>query len=188
VIGVSSDAQNQDLLFLPCQDTDEIQDLVTLDNVTIEEEFLSTCLVVGYSWNGDCEDAEEQNLLARVTLALSIDNVSWREIESHVFEVYENTSRYFRLYNSVFQPFPFDVEPGETLYVTILFSTQPEVGWGNYIEHQTCVVDITVESGIIRHWYFTIDWRIPGIFIFVSGWIGAVFFMVRILKDTKSEN
>jgi hypothetical protein len=195
VFGVSSEAQNQDLPFFPCQEMHEIQDLVTLDNVTIEVGFLSTCLVVGVSWNGGSEAAEQQYLHPQVMLALSMNNISWRRMESHThsFESYENASRYFRVDNSLFHPFPFDVEPNETLYVCILYGTDQEglglpVSGVDRLNRQTPSVGIVVTSGISRQWYFTIDWRIPAMFCFVLSWVGAVFLMSRTSKDTKSEN
>jgi len=188
VIGVSSDAQNQDLPFFPCQESDDFA-LVTLDNATIEEGFLSTCLVVGYTWYGGSEAADGQYLRRHVMLALSMDNVSWLDCKGHGFDRYENESQYFRVYNSLTHPFPFDVEAGETLYVCILYGTGfewelPVLSEPSF-NNQTPSVGIAVPSGIYRHWYFSIDWRVSGIFGFVLFWIAAVFLISRPLKQGK---
>jgi hypothetical protein len=182
VIGISSDAYNQDLPYLLGQEDIDEFGFVTLDNVTIEEGLLSTCLVVGYSWNGGSEAAMEQYLLPGVMLSLSMDNSSWLRMETNSFDSYENVSRYFRVYNSLTQPFPFDVEPGETLYVRVLFGYGMELNWRPDFNHQTPSVGIVIHSGIIRYWHFTIDWRVPGVFVFVFGWVGVVFLMSRLLK------
>ncbi|MFW9817095.1 MAG: hypothetical protein ACFFEW_14290 [Candidatus Thorarchaeota archaeon] len=180
VIGISSDAQNQDLPFLSSQQESDGFEFVSIDNATIEEGFMSTCLAVGYTWLGG---TDQESLWPHVTLALSMDNSSWITSESHTFDVYENSTRYFRIYNSLFQPFPFDVEPGETLYVKILYGYGPIDLWqqGDYNDQTPCVA-VIVESGITRLWYFVIDWRIPGIFGFVIVWIAAVYLMSRLRK------
>ena len=186
VIGVSSDAHNQDLPFFPCQESDDFA-FVSLDNVTIEEGFLSTSLVVGYTWYGGCEGADEQYLHPYVMLALSMDNVSWLDCVGYSFDQYENESQYFRVYNSLTHPFPFDVEAGETLYVCILYGTGiglPVLSEPSF-NHQTPSVGVVVPSGIFRHWYFTIDWRVPGIFGFVLFWVVVVFLLSRPLKQGK---
>jgi hypothetical protein len=154
----------------------------------MEEDILSTCLIVGYTWYGGSTSAEEETLWPYVMLRLSMDNSSWLRLDSctHSFDTHENHSRFFRIYNSLVQPFPFDVEPGEILYVSILYSTGPIdlIESGFNFNQRTPSIGVVVSSGIKRYWYFTIDWRIPGIFGYVLMWIGTVFLMSRPIKDT----
>ncbi|MHA2159774.1 MAG: hypothetical protein ACXABE_12795 [Candidatus Thorarchaeota archaeon] len=186
VTGVNSDAPYQDLPLSLSQEILNEPDLVKLDNVTIEEDPLlhSTCLSVGFSWFGG---SEESQLWPFVMLALSMDNSSWLRLESHSFDRYENTSHFFRIYNSILQPFPFDVDPGDTLYVSLLFDAGLGLSIGPILyARQTPGVGIVVESGITRYWHFTIDWRVPGIIGFVISWLFAVFLIARLPDSHKA--
>ena len=154
--------------------------LVSLDNATIESDFLSTCLVVGYSWYGGSSAAEEEQLLANIMLVLSLDNASWIQVQRHNFDNYDNISGLFRICNMLLRPFPFDIEPGETLYVSIQYCCG--MGWPGAPEHYNCwttIIGIMVTSGIIRPWYFTIDWTLPGIFGAIFVCVFAVFLISR---------
>ncbi|MHA2213378.1 MAG: hypothetical protein ACW992_09480 [Candidatus Thorarchaeota archaeon] len=137
------------------------EDLFSLDNVTISTDLFSTCLEVGCTRNGGVFEANE--LDSQVMLLLSLSNQSWIGVKQYTFDddnINENVSSVIKICNTITEPFPFDVEKGETLYVCIEY----EYG-SDYIlmdrSHRTPSLAVVVPVDIIRPWYFTTDWRVP---------------------------
>lgn len=138
------------------------EDLLSLDNVTITMELFSTCLDVGCTMNGGIFEANE--LETGVVLLLSLNNVSWIKVKEYTFAddvLSENVSRIITIYNSISEPFPFDVEEGDTLYVCIEYECGSMTLCAR--TYRTPSMAIVVPVDIIRPWYFTIDWRLPGV-------------------------
>jgi hypothetical protein len=151
------------------------EDLVTLDNATISTNLFSTCLEVVYTRYGGISEATD--LDSQVTLLLSLNNVSWVEVKNYTFDekaLDDNVTMTFRICNTLFQPFPFDVEEGEILYVCIGYM----YSGGSILRIPTCRTPsfaIVVPTDIIRPWYFTIDWTLPRIFGMLFLFLFAVF-------------
>ena len=151
------------------------EDLLTLDNATISTNLFSICLEVTYTRYGGIFEAVD--LGSQVTLLLSLNNVSWVEVDNYTFDdntLDDNDTMTFRICNTFFQPFPFDVEEGEILYVCI------EYQYGELIllgipTYRTTSLAIVVPADIIRPWYFTIDWTLPRIFSGIFLFLFAVF-------------
>lgn len=144
------------------------EDLLGLDNVTISTDLFSTCLKVGYTWNGVILDVSD--LESQANLLLSLNNESWIEVKQYTFDdntLYDNVSMVFTICNTILQPFPFDVEKGETLYVCIEYVSDSS-SYLSGISYRTFSLSIVVPVDIIRPWYFTMDWRFPGM-------LGAIF-------------
>jgi len=108
---------------------------------------------------------------------LSLNNVSWVEVKNYTFDekaLDDNVTMTFRICNTLFQPFPFDVEEGEILYVCIGYV----YSGGFDLRIPTCrtpSLAIVVPTDIIRPWYFTIDWTAPRIFGMIFLFLFAVF-------------
>lgn len=154
--------------------------LASLDNVTITTGYFATNLDISFSRYGG--SSREEDLSRSVKIYLSLDNVSWIETANYTFmesDRESNVSKSFRFSNSMFESFPFDIEEGETLYISIEYSGRYE--WCCYQERLD-PLDIEIPLDIIRPWYFTIDWTLFGIFssIFVS--LFTVFLVSRYNK------
>ncbi len=161
------------------------EELVILNNASIETGFFSTCLEVTYTWNGEFPIVKglyrETWLGCGVGLWLSLDNQAWIKVAQHVFDSDErqsNMTKSFSICNSLIHPFPFDVDKGRTLYVTIEFQVGPTgLGYPDMIRLPPLA--IVVPEDITRLWYFTIDWTLPGIFGAIFLDVFAVFLMSR---------
>ena len=157
------------------------EELFILERATLSNDDWGTCLEVGYGWNGDTLEIEQTD--NSVTLLLSLDNVSWIEVAKHTLnqdELYSNISKTFRICNSLIEPFPFDVEEGETIYISVTFRYDKVSTVLEYNpDIQLYLTAILVSKDITRLWYFTIDWTIPGMFgaLFLS--VFAVFLISR---------
>lgn len=148
--------------------TQESVDVLSLDNATISTDLFNTYLEVGYTRFQFGPNVVVDN----VTLFLSLDNVSWLEVKTQEFEIdngFCNGTGVFRIDNSLIQPFPFDVEQNEILYIYLERELWREGFLGFYV-YRTASIAIVVIHAIVRSWIFTIDWRIPCIFgvIFLS--------------------
>lgn len=157
--------------------TQESVDVLSLDNATISTDLFNTYLEVGYTRFQFGPNVVVDN----VTLFLSLDNVSWLEVKTQEFEIdngFCNGTSIFRIDNSLIQPFPFDVEQNEILYIYLERELWRE-GFLGFEVYRTTSFALVATHAIIRSWIFTIDWRIPCIFgvIFLSVFI--VFLMSR---------
>ena len=89
----------------------------------------------------------------------------------------------------MFESFPFDIEEGETLYISIEYSGIYELC---RYKVRLDPLDIEIPLDIIRPWYFTMDWTLPGIFGFVFLCMFAIFLISRyrrkLVEKTESED
>jgi hypothetical protein len=141
----------------------EPEDVLSLDNVTISTDLFSTCLEIGYTWYGAI--LEPSDFESRVALLLSLDNESWIEVKQYTFDdnaQYDNVSMEFTICNTILQAFPFDVEKGESLFVCIEY-VYDSPSYLSHITWRTSSFAIVVPIAITRPWYFTMDWRFPGL-------------------------
>ncbi|TFH02701.1 MAG: hypothetical protein E4H14_17445 [Candidatus Thorarchaeota archaeon] len=151
--------------------------LVSLDNVTISTSIFTSCLEVSYTRYGGIWRAH--NLDLSVLLFLSPDNVSWIEVDNYTFDESNresNVSKTFDICNSMIQPAPFDIEQGVTLFITLEYYY--DTGWDTQT-CRLCPIAIIVPIDIIRPWYFTIDWTLPGIFGLVFLCVFSIFLVSR---------
>ena len=151
------------------------EDLLILNDAGISTDFFSTCLEVTYTRYGGVPEAAD--LGSSVLLMLSLDNISWIEVSNYTFDdtvLNDNVSMTFKICNTLIQPFPFDVEKGETLYVCVACEYRLTTLLGNPI-YQTPSLAIVVSVDITRPWYFTIDWTLPGVFGMIFLFLFAVF-------------
>ena len=145
------------------QDSVGPEDLLSRDTVTISTDLFSTCLEVGCTRNGGIFEARD--LGSQVMLLLSLNNQSWVEVEQFGFEANvldTNVSTTFKVCNTLFQSFPFDVEQGETLYVSMEYEYGSQSDLGDHT-YRTPSMAVVVPVDIIRPWYFTMDWMFPGV-------------------------
>jgi hypothetical protein len=134
------------------------EDLISLDNVTISTDLFSTCLEIGCTRNGGVFEARE--LESQVMLLLSLNNQSWIAVKQYTFDedtINENVSSVIKICNTILEPFPFDVEKG----------------------HRTPPLAVVVPVDIIRPWYFTIDWRVPGVLLGILLCLLVIFLKSR---------
>jgi len=151
--------------------TQESVDVLSLDNATISTNLFSTYLEVGYTRFQFGLNVVAEN----VTLLLSLDNVSWVRVRTQEFEIdngYCNGTGVFRIHNSLIQPFPFDLEQNEIIYIYIereLWREDVLALASSWVYH-TASFALVATHAIIRPWIFTIDWTLPVIFgsIFLS--------------------
>ncbi|MHA1905470.1 MAG: hypothetical protein ACXABC_15500 [Candidatus Thorarchaeota archaeon] len=155
------------------------EDLISLDNVTISTDLFSTCLEIGCTRNGGVFEARE--LESQVMLLLSLNNQSWIAVKQYTFDedtINENVSSVIKICNTILDPFPFDVEKGETLYVCIEYEYGSEYILGDR-SHRTPSLAVVVPVDIIRPWYFTIDWRVPGVLLGILLCLLVIFLKSR---------
>ncbi len=139
------------------------EDLLSLVNVTISTDLFSTRLEVECTRYGGIFEAKD--LSSQVVILLSLDNQSWIEVKQYTFDddtLNENVSRLINIWNTIFEPFPFDVEKGATLYVSLEYEYGSEYH-PTERTHRTPSLAVVVPVDIIRPWYFTMDWRFPGV-------------------------
>ncbi len=163
------------------QESTKPEQLVCLNNAKIDSDLLGTFLIVEYSWFGGASESDQLRNI--VGLLLSKDNMSWIEVKRHTIdenERYANVTKVFKIYNSFVEPFPFDMEKGDILYISIGLQYD---NWSEIPEYSPNIrlfpITITVSSNIIRAWYFTIDWTLPGAFGAIFLCLFAVFLMSR---------
>jgi hypothetical protein len=169
------------------------EDLLSLDNATITKDPSGICLEVAYTIY---EENLEQSWLGLVAaLLLSLDDLAWIEVQRQTFDDgigISNETKTFNIWNSLLHPFPSDIENGQTRCIRIEY--EYETVWLFTDICQTNSISIIVPFDIIKPWYFTIDWTLPGMFgaIFIS--LLAVFLMSRYNRKqiekryTKSED
>ena len=153
------------------------ENVLSLDNASISIDLFSTYLEVGFTRFQFGLNVVVDN----VTLFLSLDNVSWVEIGTQAFNIdngFCNGTGIFRIVNSLVQPFPFDVEQNETLYIYLERELWQDGFLGSCVYH-TAAIALVVTHAIIRSWIFTIDWTIPSIFGAIFLCISIVFLMSR---------
>lgn len=141
--------------------------IISLDNATISTSLFITRLEASYTCYGG--DWRSGNPGFIITLFLSLDNVSWIEVDNYTLsesDSWSNVSGIFTIFNSIFQAFPFDIEQGETLYVSIELFNPLVLIAPDYppARVRSSTLAIVVPVDIIRAWYFTIDWTLFGIF------------------------
>ena len=151
--------------------------LASLDNAAVSTSYFVTNLDISFTRYGASSGAESLSL--SVIIYLSLDNVSWIESANYTFNESNresNVSGTFRFSNSIFESFPFDIEEGETLYISIEY--YGEDGFSFY-RVRLDPLDIEIPLDIIRPWYFTMDCTLPGIFGFVILSVFAISFISR---------
>lgn len=154
--------------------------IISLDSATISTSYFTTCLDVSYTcyagdWRARFFDFE-------ITLFLSLDNMSWIEVETIIFNDrnwWTNVSGSFQVFNSLGQAFPFDIEQGVTLYICVEFYDPFVLTTGSPGRTRSNTLAIIVPIEITRPWYYVIDWTIPVVFgvIFLS--LFAIFLVSR---------
>ena len=174
-----SNTQLSDGIMTISQNDVRPEDLFSLDNVTISTDLFSTCLEVGCTRNGGIFEARD--LGSQVMLLLSLNNQSWVEVEQFGFEANvldTNVSTTFKVCNTLFQSFPFDVEQGETLYVSMEYEYGSQSDLGDHT-YRTPSMAVVVPVDIIRPWYFTMDWMFPGVLGVILLCLVAIFLKSR---------
>lgn len=163
------------------QEAIEHEYCVSLNNATIEPDLLGVCLKVEYTWYGGLPKSEQLNNI--IGLLLSLDNLSWIDVKQHTIDESErhtNVTKVFKICNSLLEPFPFDVERGEILYITIACEY---ISWNGSPEFNPNIrlfpVAVMAPMDIIRVWYFTIDWTVPSIFGSIFLCLFTVFLISR---------
>ncbi len=171
------------------QENGEYVDVIRIDNATISTDLFSTYLEVGYTRFQFGLNVVDEN----VTLFLSLDNVSWLEVRTQEFDIdngFCNGTGVFRIDNSLIQPFPFDVEQNEILYIYLERELWREgvLCLESSLVYYTASIALVVTHAIIRPWIFTIDWTLPIIFgsIFLS-LFAIVLFSRRNRKQIEKE-
>ncbi|MFW9964016.1 MAG: hypothetical protein ACFFCX_10655 [Candidatus Sifarchaeia archaeon] len=95
-------------------------------------------------------------------------------------ERYANETKVFKICNSFVEPFPFDMEKGDIRHISIGLQHD---NWSGIPEYSLNIrlfpVAVIVPSDIIRAWYFTIDWTLPGAFGAIFLYLFTVFLMSR---------
>jgi hypothetical protein len=134
---------------------------------------------VGYTRYGGIFEARE--LESQVVLLLSLNNESWVEVKQYSFDgdtLDENVSRIIKICNTILEPFPFDVEQGETLYVCIEYEYGSQSDLGDHT-YRTPSMAVVVPVDIIRPWYFTMNWMFPGVLGVILLCLVAIFLKSR---------
>jgi hypothetical protein len=130
-----------------------------------------------------------------VALLLSVDDMAWIEVEKHELENLgdmQNETYTFEVWNSIFQPFPFDTKCGQTLYACLgydyyVLMSALYMSTGRHTYH-TPSIAIDVPFDIIGPWYFTVDWTVPRVFctvflcLFLDFWVSRLHFKREILR------
>lgn len=164
---------------IKAQDSIEPSDVFSLDNATISSGLLSTCLEVSCTRYGGIPESEY--LDSEILLLLSLDNMSWIGVKNYTFNdavLTENVSKSIKICNTLMQPFPFDVEKGETLYVCIEYKFGQSMILTDRF-YRTPSFAVVVPTSIIRPWYFTIDWTLPIIFWLLFLCLFTVFWISK---------
>ena len=161
---------------------------IRIDNATFTSGFFNIALRVQYT-RFEVTPFEVPAMSSYgplyIGLSLSLDNTSWNRIITEVYsnnDIWMNGSDEFIIENSLFSPFPFDVEKDDTLFVCI------ERGLEGYRVNRTPTIALQCPFDITRPWYFVIDWTLPSIFGLLFFGMFAFQRIVRYYSRRQSEH